>query len=114
MAEGIKLNLKGNLKDEDFKKILVASILIFIGIIFLFINESSYIKQIENYYKVGGEATLINPNSPNPTNNNKLVYASGTITPASETKDEALEVSTNSKAKKKGGSLSMERNPLPN
>ncbi|MFN5352035.1 MAG: TMEM43 family protein [Alphaproteobacteria bacterium] len=96
MAEGIKLNLKGNLKDEDFKKILVASILIFIGIIFLFINESSYIKQIENYYKVGGEATLINPNSPNPTNNNKLVYASGTITPASETKDEALEVSTNS------------------
>jgi hypothetical protein len=96
MAEGIKLNFKGNLKDEDFKKILVASILIFIGIIFLFINESSYIKQIENYYKVGGEATLINPNSPNPTNNNKLVYASGTITPASETKDEVLEVSTNS------------------
>jgi len=96
MAEGIKLNFKGNLKDEDFKKILVASILIFIGIIFLFINESSYIKQIENYYKVGGEATVINPNSPNPANNNKLVYASGTITPASETKDEVLEVSTNS------------------
>lgn len=84
--------IKINLGDADLKKIIISFSFILLGILFLIINELSYIAEVKNYYNSGGKAVEVNVNQPNSSNNNKLVYLNGNLTAEKKVSDGEFEI----------------------
>jgi hypothetical protein len=84
--------IKINLGDAELKKIIVSFLFVIFGILFLIINELSYVSQVKNYHALGGKAIEVNPDQINNSNNNKLVYIFGSLSAEKKVSDSVFAV----------------------